>query len=120
MKADATYIEIGDRKIVIDGIGKRFYQDGFPISMAVDICRNQGLKVSILHAADECLKNGWSAKTVLTRFRNDFADVGEKLDMGTLVAFCNASYEDQREMIFQYLFNDSEQLARDFATKYFI
>lgn len=99
-------IEIGSRKIVIQGIGKLFYQSGFPISMAISSLKEKGFEVSILHIIDECLKNGWSQSTIEKKFHEDFSDSGggEALDKSMVSKFCSSSYEDQREMIFQYLF----------------
>lgn len=103
------FVQIGTEKVCVKGVGKMFYQDGFPISLCVSELHKRGVKVSILHVADECLKNGWSADTILTKFKEDFADIGEKLDMVILKSFCYASYEDQREMIFKSLFKCSSQ-----------
>ncbi len=107
-------INIENRKIAVSGIGKAFFQDGYPISLAIEGCLEQGVEVSILHVADECLKNGWSTKTILSKFNEDFADGGDKskLDLVQLEKFCNATYEDQREMIFNYLFNCSTSDVR--------
>lgn len=101
---------INNNLICIKGIGKMFYQDGFPISMAVDYLKSKCIKVSILHVADECLKNGWPPETVIKKFKEDFNDSGNDntLDIDLLRRFCNSSYEDQREMIFNYLFNSKE------------
>jgi hypothetical protein len=103
----------GNRRICYGGIGKMFYQDGFPISMAVEKLREDGIEVSILHVADECLKNGWSAKTVLTKLKDDFSDFGGEYGMNEIERFCNASYEEQRAMIFEYLFNGDRELAKE-------
>lgn len=54
---DFEVIEIDGRKIVIRGIGKSFYQDGFPIAMAVSMFLAKGFSVSLFHLADELLKN---------------------------------------------------------------
>lgn len=106
MKDKILVEEFGGRKIAIKGIGKMFYQGGFPISMAVSEFKKQGVEVSILHVADECLKNGWSAKTTFNKLKADFEEDidGNEIDLGLLEKFVWASYEDQREMIFQYLF----------------
>lgn len=114
--SDFLIEQIGDRKICLQGIGKLFYQDGFPISMSVEKLKDRGIEVSILHVADECLKNGWTAKTTFNKISADFEDDINKStnDKGLLQKFCFASYEDQREMIFQYLFNDSPELQKIF------
>lgn len=102
-------VSIENRQVVIGGIGKLFYQEGMPISISVKHLENKGLKVSIYHIADELLKNGWSSKTVFNKMREDLADSGEKYDIESLKSFIFAEYEKQREMIFEYLFEDNEK-----------
>lgn len=106
MKSDIVVEQFGDRFICIKGVGKLFYQDGFPISMAVSILKEKGVEVSIFHVADECMKNGWSAKTTINKLKADFDDDIDKnnFDLDELIKFCNSEYEEQREMIFNYLF----------------
>jgi len=115
-------IEIGDRKIVIGGVGKLFYQDGFPISICVTKLKAEGYEVSILHVADECMKNGWSAKTTYNKIKVDFEDdiegamlkVEDKpssYDWELLYQFCHSEYERQRDMIFEYLFKGDMNTA---------
>lgn len=106
MKSDIVVEQFGDRLICIKGVGKLFYQDGFPISMAVSILKEKGVEVSIFHVADECMKNGWSAKTTINKLKADFDDDIDKnnFDLDELIKFCNSEYEEQREMIFNYLF----------------
>lgn len=104
---------INGRKIAIDGIAKAFYQDGYPITLAIDECKKQGVEVSLLHVADQLLKHGWEAKTVINKLRNDAME-GISGEINTtnwdqLNKFCNSTYEDQREMIFQYLFSETSQ-----------
>ena len=108
MKKGIVVTNIGGRKIAIKGVGKMFFQDGFPISMAVSELKKKGAEVSILHVADECMKNGWSPKTTLNKLKADFEDDidGNNYDIDGLEKFCYAEYEDQREMIFQYLFGN--------------
>ena len=105
--------KFGERTICIGGVGKMFYQDGFPISICVSKMKEKNVEVSILHVADECLKNGWSEKTTFNKLKADFEDDidGNKIDIEQLEKFCFASYEDQREMIFQYLFGFSSNEA---------
>lgn len=110
MKPKEIIVEqFGNRTIVIRGIGKMFYQEGFPISMAVSEFSKNNIEVSVLHVADECLKNGWSAETTFRKIRDDFKDGLEKLNEEQLFKFCNSEYEEQREMIFQYLFGSPSE-----------
>ena len=67
--------QIGGRKICLKGVGKFFYQDGLPISISVSELKKKGIEVSILHVADECLKNGWNAKTTFNKLKADFEDL---------------------------------------------
>jgi hypothetical protein len=106
--------EFDGKKICLKGVGKLFYQEGFPISMAISELKKENIHVSILHVADECLKNGWSPKTTFNKIKSDFEediDKSNKFDMKVLEEFCYSSYEDQREMIFKYLFDSSSKEA---------
>ena len=95
----------GNRLVCYGGVGKMFYQEGFPISMMNDLLRKADIELSILHVADECLKNGWSPKTVITKLKDEFADdFYGKYDLELVAKFCNSEYCEQREMIFQYFF----------------
>lgn len=109
MQDDIEIRLIGNRCIAIKGIGRLFFESGFPISMSIAELAKQGVEVSILHVADECLKNGWKPKTVIAKLVADFADVHETLDKEQLERFCYAEYEEQRQMIFDYLYADKEQ-----------
>lgn len=115
MNTDFKIEEIEGRKICIGGIGKLFYQDGFPISLSVSKFKSKGIEVSILHVADECLKNGWSAKTTLNKLKADLSDDidGNIYDIPLLEKFIYSTYEEQREVIFQYLFG-GEETAKSF------
>jgi hypothetical protein len=99
--------KIEDRIICLKGIGKLFFQEGFPISLSISVLKEQGVEVSILHVADECLKNGWSPITTYNKLKSDFEEDIDKenhYDLHLLKKFCESNYEDQREMIFEYLF----------------
>jgi hypothetical protein len=130
MKNDLLIEKFGGRTICFGGIGKMFYQEGFPISMAVSELNKKGVEVSILHVADECLKNGWSAKTTYNKlkayFEDDIDGNSKNIDWQKLEHFCNLSndpyfknggYEEQREMIFQYLFGLSTDDVRNIINK---
>lgn len=101
-------IELGNRTICIKGIGKLFFESGFPISISLEMLNKENIEVSIFHVADECMKNGWSAKTTYNRLKTDFADqINENnIDWTELKKFCNEDYVTQRQMINEYLFKD--------------
>jgi hypothetical protein len=119
MKKEFLVEQIGDRIICLKGIGKLFYQDGFPISLSISEMKNKGIEVSIFHVADECMKNGWSPKTTFNKLKADFEDDIDKniIDLDLLKKFCYSSYEDQREMIFKYLFFSKEQATNFLKSK---
>jgi hypothetical protein len=105
MKNDLNIQKIGERTICIGGIGKMFYQEGFPISIAVSTLKEHEIEVSVLHVADECLKHGWSPDTTYNKLVDEFADDVNKhhIDLKLIRKFVDADYDNQREMIFEYL-----------------
>lgn len=115
---DYVIEEINGRKIVVQGIGKMFYQDGFPIGMAVERLKTLGIEVSWVHIADELLKNGWKNRTILARIGEDLTDYGDDLDikaiLTTIELFLSVGYEQQREIIFHSLFDDDMKMAKTF------
>jgi hypothetical protein len=115
MSNELVIEKFDDRLICIKGVGKLFYQDGFPISLSVTELKKKGVEVSILHVADECLKNGWSAKTTYNKIKSDFEEDidGNTFDFDLLKNFCYSDYEQQREMIFEYLFKCSPDDVRN-------
>ena len=106
---------INNKEICIKGVGKLFYESGFPISITVSELKKKNIEVSILHVADECLKNGWSAKTTFNKLKTDFEEDIEKneYDLQLLEKFCNSTYEEQRELIFQSLFETTTNNVRN-------
>ena len=99
---DFIFSRINGRVVCLKGVGKLFYQDGFPISLSVQALKEKGVTVSIFHVADECLKHGWSPKTTFTKMKE------EEVDVEGLYEFCFADYETQREMIFRNLFKNKD------------
>lgn len=116
---------INGRYICIKGIGKLFYQDGLPISISIAELKERNIEVSLFHVADECLKVGWSARTTYNKLKTDVLEDIESnnIDLKLLEKFCYAEYEEQREMIFQYLFgteskNINEATLNNIKTKW--
>lgn len=107
-KKDWLIEDFGDRVICLRGVGKMFYQHGFPIAMAITELHKKGIEVSLFHVADECLKNGWKAKTVFNKLEEELVGERTNVTKEELETFCYAEYEDQREMIFNYLYSDKE------------
>ena len=104
---------IDDRIIVVKGIGKAFYQEGFPITMGMSELMKQEypgykLEISMFHIAEECFNHGWSAETVYQRLTADLQDNIDDviIDEDKLKEFIFAEYEEQRQMIFDYFFVD--------------
>lgn len=108
--------KINGKSIVIKGIGKMFYERGFPISMGIKKLREQNISVSIYHIADECLKHGWSSETTYKKLSEDLIDSLEPFNKDELKKFCESSYEDQRDMIFNSLFENKENALEFFKT----
>lgn len=108
---DFDFICCDERLIIIKGIGKMFYQDGFPISMAIEHFKKKNIEVSIFHLIDELRRDAdWSDKTILRKIKEDFGDIGETLD-NSIKEFIDATYEDSREMIFKFLYKIDSNTA---------
>lgn len=107
-----TLIEIEERTICVKGIGKLFFESGFPISISLEMLGKENIQVSIFHVADECMKNGWSDKTTYNKLKADFEDQinGNNIDWNDLKKFCESDYVTQRQMINDYLFKGVDKL----------
>lgn len=116
--------KFGDRNICVGGVGKMFYQEGFPLSISVEEFSKQDIDVSLLHVVEEFWNNGWSWKTVEMKLRGELeGDINKvlKINFGELMSFYHCleqpqrsrgGYEKSREMIFQYLFGCSTNNVR--------
>lgn len=121
-------INIGERKIIINGIGKLFYEKGFPLSISVDKLSEKGIEVSLYHIIEEFWNNGWSWKTIENKLRGEVEDDKRLvLDFEKLKYFyecleqpkrANGGYEESREIIFKYLFS-SEESAKKYLMSIF-
>lgn len=134
MKSEIKVDVINGRKIAIGGIGTAFYQNGYPIEIAIMDLKEQGINVSYLHIADELYKHGWNLKTILRAFstgdgylcdidlikkfvsagmESDIPEYREPLPDGRTYIYGTTGYEAQRKIIFDYLF-PSEANAMNF------
>lgn len=130
MSNDEFYInEINGVPTVLKGIGKMYYQMGFPILMAIEHFKEQGYNVSYLHIADELYKHGWQERAIINAFLEygksedfdiekikKFILVGKttvllpdtrdksRLKRGEEFIYSSGGYEAQREMLFKSLF----------------
>ena len=116
MKDNFLIQNFGGRVICLKGIGKMFYQEGFPISIAVLEFKKKGIEVSLLHIIEEFWDNGWSWKTIEMKLRGELEEDIDKslvIDFDYLQKFYNCleqprrkngGYEESRKMIFHYLF----------------
>lgn len=109
MKNDLEIKFFADRAIVVKGVGKLYYEQGFPIEMSILHFKDKGIEVSVLHVADELLKNGFPPKRVIAILQDEGIEGIEK--------FCNATYQKQREMIFDYLFKNEAEAKAFFRFK---
>jgi hypothetical protein len=117
-------IEVGDKKICVAGVGKLFFEGGFPISMSVEEFRKVGVEISFLHLVDELWSNGWSWGTIEKKLVGELSDdINNSLefDLVELERFykcleqpyrSNGGYEKSREMYYNFLFNN-ESVAID-------
>ena len=125
---DFKMITISGKQIVCGGIGRLFFEDGFPIHLSVDILKEKGIEVSYLHIADELYKNGWKPRAIINTLSQDFpgceelvtefinaATMGEKRDdappAGQEWIYSKMGYEQQREMLFNFVFGFSSAEA---------
>jgi hypothetical protein len=113
-----------DRTICVKGVGKLFYQEGFPLSIAISKFKEYGIEISLLHVVEELWDNGWSWKTIESKLTGELSDdIDKALDINfkALENFylcleqplrVNGGYELSREMIFEYLFGTSTNDVR--------
>jgi len=99
-------IEIDNKKVVIKGIAKEYYEYGMPIGEVINKLKDLKYEISILHIVDEFIKVGWKNSKIIALFKEEqfFTD----LDIDSIIQFCSSSYEYQRELIFQSLFGSSK------------
>jgi hypothetical protein len=116
--------QIGDRTIAIKGVGKMFYQQGYPLSMSVKELGKRGIEVSLLHVVEEFWNNGGSWQTIERKLQGELdedIDKNLKVDFDYLNTFyryiddlrLKGGYEQSREMIFRYLFGGDRQVAKN-------
>jgi hypothetical protein len=110
-------VNIGGREIVVGGIGKMLYQEGFPLSVAIKYWNDRCVEVSLLHVADELLKSGdFSEEQVVIKIQAALSEriEGDKpVSLAPIKDFCYADYDEQRLMIHNYLFGSTIQELRE-------
>lgn len=99
---------INGREIAIKGVGKLFYQEGVPLEISADILFEKGVEISWLHIADELLKNGWSNKRVYNTLSHILLYSKYESNIPLLKEFIYKEYNEQRDMIFNFLFENKE------------
>lgn len=114
---DFKIIKIDDRKIILRGLGKMFYQEGMPIGILAKEAADKGYEASWLHIADELQKHGWSVDTIVNKLKDETGDSGVQVNLDAIKNFLCCNYEDQREMIFQYLFGSDREKAKEWFIK---
>ena len=105
-------ITIGSRKIIIKGIGRAFYELGYPIGITTLTAIENGYEISWLHIADELL-NEWSPKTVFSKLLGEIDNMiptDERPNVKEIYNFCFSDYDTQRQMIYNYLWVDKEDI----------
>lgn len=110
-KGQDDFLAIADegRCRILKGVARLYYQRGLPFSIIAHTAQKKGCVISWLHMADELLKHGWSEKTILSRFREEFRDGRGDIDFDGITiddieAFLAADYDRQRTILFAYLF----------------
>jgi len=111
-------MKIKDRKIITKNIGELFYKNGLPLSISITKANEQNIEVSLFHVVEEFWNNGWSWKTIENKFKGEIEDDKRlKIDFEKLKYFyecleqpkrANGGYEESREIIFKYLFENEE------------
>lgn len=108
--------QFNNRRICVSGVAKAFYQDGFPLSLAVSHLKSQGVEVSLYHVVEELWDNGWNWKTIESKLKGelqddidgdlsvDFIKLKEFYDCLEQPFRANGGYEKSRSIIFNYLF----------------
>lgn len=96
--------------VIVRGLGRFIFEQGLPLSIMIDELKIRGnLKISFLHLADELMRNGWSGDKTISYLEKEAVIEDFKL----LREFCDASFEDQRTMIFKFLFReDPKEIIR--------
>lgn len=106
-------LSMNSKKIVIKGIGRLFYESGFPIALSLDFCKENNLEFNIYTLIDE-LQKEWSKKTILKKLSEELSDGNLQLDYKAIEEFLDSAYEEQRDIIFKSLLDQSEVITKEF------
>lgn len=129
---DSILVESFDGKnIALKGVGKMFYQDGFPLTMIASELNKKNIEISPYHLVEELWNNGWEWKTIERKLKEEIEDSIEctiNIDIDNLHKFydcleqpkrANGGYEESREMIYNYLFPNTESSLNFVKNKLF-
>lgn len=98
---------IGNKLICLGGLGKFYYESGLPIDIQIDLLKEKypNIEISHLHLARELMRNGWPDKRIVNTIEVVLCtDKAKQVE-----TFCALEWEDQNEMIFDYLLFDGDK-----------
>lgn len=106
MKNHYSTTLINNQPVVLRGVGRMYYESGLPIVFQIDELKKRGIKVSLLHIADELLKENWSVKRIMNTLTEDKILTLEETT--EIQKFCYEDYDAQRSTIFKSLYGTME------------
>ena len=103
-------VDIDGKRIIVRGIGRMYFESGLPIGIAAQEAEQMGYVVSWLHVADDLQKNGMDSAAIIAKLSEEakLSNLSNPPDMDAVAAFVSLPYEEQRTMIFEYLFGSKE------------
>lgn len=114
MKNHYSSTLIDNQVVVLRGVGRMYYESGLPIVFQIDELKKRGIKVSMLHVADELLKENWSVKRIMNTLTED--KILSEENTIEIQKFCYADYETQRSLIFKSLYVTRENGLKHLRT----
>lgn len=114
MKNHYSSTLIDNQVVVLRGVGRMYYESGLPIVFQIDELKKRGIKVSLLHVADELLKENWSVKRIMNTLSED--KILPEDEATEIQKFCYADYDTQRSMILNSLYGTRENGLKHLRT----